>query len=80
MRARNVTIAGGAAPPPRIHEESTTVADSRPLVEQIQQISSKQIPASIQEINSRFAYVENVVNYCEAAYPDGAIRSIKKSR
>lgn len=25
----------------------------------------------MQEINSRFAYVENVVNYCEAAYPTG---------
>ena len=59
-----------AAPPPRINQDQgLPQADARPLIAQIKEIHSRVIPASLQEISSRAGYVENVVKYCESAYP-----------
>jgi len=58
------------AAPPRLINEEVIKTDARPIIDQLNELTVKSSGA-LNELDSRFSYVQNVVKYCEEAYPTG---------
>uniref|UniRef100_A0A7S2S8L7 Uncharacterized protein n=2 Tax=Rhizochromulina marina TaxID=1034831 RepID=A0A7S2S8L7_9STRA len=60
-----------AAPPPRLSAESRIITHDKPLLEQMSELTKSKLPGSISQLQGRYQYVQNVIQYCEQAYPTG---------